>query len=132
MDDSVLAQFQSTFLVSGEVNDPYKAHPHHHSLYKFKKEGYGSQEARRHQFMAAQQSRRRDFADLARRIAEGGEVSEESGGEMEEGEAVDEVDGNSSEAMPQVGNPIGRDEEVLSTRDKLGINGSFCIERLLH
>lgn len=105
MDDSVLAQFQSTFLVSGEVNDPHKAHPHH-SLYKFKKEGYGSQEARRHQFMSAQQSRRRDFADLARRIADGGEVSGESDGEMEEGgeaDVSDEVDGNSSEAKTQVG-----------------------------
>lgn len=92
MDDSVLEQFQSTFLLSGEVHDTFTPHPHY-TLYKAKKEGYGSQETRRRAFMDEQKSRRRDFADMARKIADGCEVSgEENEEEMEEGN-VDEVDG---------------------------------------
>ena len=90
MDDSLLAQFQSSFLAEkGEVNDTRAPHPHY-ALYKSKGEGYASQEARRKKFLAEQQKRRRDFADLARRIADGSEISDESDGEMDEG--VDEVD----------------------------------------
>ena len=92
MDDSVLQQFQSTFLLSGEIHDTKTPHPHY-SLYKPKREGYGSQEARRKTFLEKQKSRRRDFADMARKIADGCEVSgEESEDEMEEG-CKDEVDG---------------------------------------
>lgn len=99
MDDSVLEQFQSTFLVSGDVHDTCKPHPHY-TLYKAKREGYGSQEARRKAFMEEQKSRRRDFADMARKIADGCEVSgEESEGEMEEEEGVDEVDGKKVSGM---------------------------------
>lgn len=91
MDDSVLAQFQSTFLLSGQVNDPHTAHPHY-ALYKAKKDGYGSQEARRKRFLEEQKTRRRNFADHARKIAEGGELSDDSDGEMDEGVSMDEVD----------------------------------------
>ena len=90
MDDSILAQFQSTFLVSGLVNDAHKAPHPHYALYKSKKD-YGSQEVRRERFLEEQRSRRRDFADLARKIAEGGEITDDSDGEMEEG-SIDEVD----------------------------------------
>lgn len=91
MDDTVLAQFQSTFLLGGEVNDPHTAHPHY-SLYKAKKEGYGSQEARRKRFLEEQKTRRRNFADHARKIAEGDELSDDSDGEMDEDGGMDEVD----------------------------------------
>ena len=94
MDDSVLAQFQSTFLLSGQVNDPHTVHPHY-TLYKAKKEGYGSQEARRRRFLEEQKSRRRDFADHARRIAEGEELADDNDGEMDEGGDMDEVDDDS-------------------------------------
>lgn len=93
MDDAILAQFQSSFLVEkGEVNDTRAPHPHysHHSLYKSKGDGYASQEGRRRKFLEDQQKRRRNFADLARKIADGSELSDESDGEMDEG--ADEVD----------------------------------------
>lgn len=93
MDDSVLELFQSKFLVTGEVHDPVIPHPHY-TLYKAKREGYGSQETRRKEFMEQQKARRRNFADLARKLADGSDVSEDdSGEEMEEGGGVDEVDG---------------------------------------
>jgi len=91
MDDAVLAQFQSTFLIGGDVQDP-RVHNHpHYALYKPKKEGYANQESRRKKFLEEQKTRRRDFADHARRIAEGDEITDESDEEME-GEGVDEVD----------------------------------------
>ena len=44
--------------------------------------------------MEEQKSRRRDFTDMARKIADGSEMSEDdSEEEMEEGGGVDEVDG---------------------------------------
>ncbi len=96
MDDSVLEQFQSTFLVSGDVHDTAKAHPHY-GLYKAKREGYGSQDARRRKFMEEQKSRRRNFADMARKIADGSDMSEEDNEEeMEDGGEMDEVDGDVS------------------------------------
>ena len=95
MDDAILAQFQSTFLLSGEVHDPSTPHPHY-SLYKQKRDGYASQEARRKKFLEEQQSKRRDFTDHARKIAVG-EIEEDSDGEMEEG-AFDEVDSSDKDA----------------------------------
>ena len=92
MDDEILAQFQSSFLSEkGEVNDTRAPHPHY-TLYKSKGEGYGSQEVRRKRFLEEQQKRRRDYADHARRLAEGSELSDESDGEMDQGAGVDEVD----------------------------------------
>ena len=85
MDDSVLAQFESSFLISSEVNDPQRIYPHYYS-YKSKKKVYTSQEERRAKFLEEQLSRRRNFADHARKIAEGGELSEveEDDGDVEE------------------------------------------------
>lgn len=102
MDDSILAQFQSTFLIGGKVTDPHTHHPHY-SLYKSKKEGYGSQETRRKKFLDDQRSRRRDFADHARKLAEGEEVdvSDDSDAEMEEGDGVDEVDARATQRVRQ-------------------------------
>ena len=92
MDDSVLAQFQSTFLIGGEVHENARPLHPHYTLYKAKGEAYGNQEARRRLFLEEQQKRRRNYADHARRIAEG-EISEEESddGGMEEG-GFDEVD----------------------------------------
>lgn len=96
MDDSLAAALQSTFLLGGEVTDTHRPHPHY-SLYKSKGEGYATQEARRKKFLEDQQKRRRDFADHARRIAQGDELSDLSDdGEMEEGGGVDEVDADKS------------------------------------
>ena len=86
MDDSLLADFHAVFSVSGEANDPHAPHPHY-TLYKRRKEGYGDQEDRRRKLLEKQRSRRKDFADYARKIARG-ETWEE---EMEEG-SYDEVD----------------------------------------
>ncbi len=89
MDDSLLANFQSAFTVGGEVLDTWAPHPHY-SLYKQKREGYGNQEARRMKLLEEQRSRRKNYADLARRVVEGDGWKEEEDG-MEEG-GFDEVD----------------------------------------
>ena len=90
MDDSLLAQFQSSL---GEIHDSFRPLHPHYTLYKAKGEGYGNQEARRRRFLEEQQNRRRDYADHARQIAEGGDIMEEDSddGAMEEG-GFDEVD----------------------------------------
>lgn len=91
MDDSLLAEFQSAFSVSCEVNDTHAPHPHY-ALYKQKREGYGDQESRRKRLLADQRSRRNDLADYARRFAEG-ELWEEEMDDKDEGsEGFDEVD----------------------------------------
>ena len=93
MDDSLLAEFQSALFVSSEVLDTRTPHPHY-TLYKQRREGYGDQEVRRRKLLEEQKTRRRDFADHARKIVEGKgwEEEEESGGDrMEEG-GFDEVD----------------------------------------
>lgn len=87
MDDALLAEFHAVFSVSGEANDPRAPHPHY-TLYKQRREGYGDQAERRRQLLEKQRLRRRDFADYARRIAEG-ETWEE---EEKEEEGDDEVD----------------------------------------
>ncbi len=88
MDDSVLAQFQATL---GEVHESARPLHPHYTLYKAKGDGtYANQEARRKLFLEEQQNRRSNYADLARKIAEGGEISDEED-EMEEG-AYDEAD----------------------------------------
>ena len=74
--ESVLELFQSKVLVSGEALDTSSTHPRY-TLYKAKKEGYGSQEARRRAFIEEQKSRKKNFADLARKLADGSEMSEE-------------------------------------------------------
>ncbi len=89
MDDSLLAEFQSTFSVSDNFLDKWSPHPHP-SLYKQKREGYGSQGARRTKLLEEQKTRRRNYADYARRVV-AGETWEEDGEDMEE-EGLDEVD----------------------------------------
>lgn len=91
MDDSVLAQFQSTFLIGGEVHENARPLHPHYTLYKARGEAHGNQEARRRAFLEEQQQRRRNYADHARKIAEGDLSEEESEDGMEEG-AFDEVD----------------------------------------
>lgn len=103
MDDSLLAEFQSTFLIGGEVSDSRGPHPHY-SHYKSKKQSYGDPEARRKKFLAEQQNKRRDFADHARRLAEGEELLVETDEEMDEGEEMDEVDSSLSEREVKVQN----------------------------
>ncbi len=91
MDDSVLAQFQSTFFLGGEVAESRGPHPHY-SLYKQKKDSeFTNQEKRRRKFLEEQVTKRRDCADLARKIAEGGDTWEDNDA-MEE-EDLNEVDG---------------------------------------
>lgn len=89
MDDSLLAEFQSTFLIGGEVLTAHGPLPHH-SLYKQKGGGFGNQELRRKKFLEEQKVRRRNYADYARKVVEG-DLSGEEDNEMEEG-AFDEVD----------------------------------------
>lgn len=98
MDDGLLAEFQSTFLIGGDVLAAHGPLPHH-SLYKQKGDGFGSQEARRKKFLEEQKIRRRNYADYARRVVEG-DLSEEEDDEMEEG-AFDEVDKGAAEAKKE-------------------------------
>ena len=93
MDDSLLAEFQAAFSVSGEVNDIRAPHPHY-TLYKQKRDGFGDQEVRRKKLLEGQKARRRDCADYARRIAVGELLDDD---EMEEGEDYDEVDAADTE-----------------------------------
>ena len=99
MDDSLLADFQSAFTVSGEVNDTRAPHPHY-TLYKQRRDGYGDQEARRRKLLAEQRSRRRDYADYARKIVEGVPLEEEM--EEDEGGGFDEVDSTPTDEAMQV------------------------------
>ena len=90
MDDSLLAEFHAVFSVSGDVNSPSRPHPNYSSLYKYKREGFGGQEARRRRLLEQQRSRRRNYVDYVRKIAEGETWEEEM---EEEGEGGgDEVD----------------------------------------
>ena len=91
MDDSLLAEFQSTFLIGGDVvTGTHGPHPHY-MLYKQRGAGgaFGSQEQRRKKFLEGQKARRRNYADYARSVVEG-DLSEDDD-DMEEG-AFDEVD----------------------------------------
>ena len=92
MDDSLLAEFQSTFMIGGDVlTNTHGPHPHY-TLYKQRGAdgGFGSQEQRRKKSLEEQKARRRNYADYARRIVEG-DLSVVEDDEMEEG-AFDEVD----------------------------------------
>lgn len=82
MMDDLLKGFQSSFSVTLDVNDTSKPHPRF-SEFKFKRDGYGDQEFRRRKVMDEQKSRRRDYADYARRVVEGELFSDEE--TMEEG-----------------------------------------------
>lgn len=88
MDDSLLAEFQSTFMIGGDVLTVQGPVPHY-TLYKQKGGVFGNQELRRKRLLEEQKTRRRNYADYARKVVEG-ELSEEEE-EMEEG-AFDEVD----------------------------------------
>ena len=90
MDDSLLAEFQSTFLIGGDIVTAHGPLPHH-TLYKQKGGGFGSQELRRKKYLEEQKLRRRNYADYARRMMEGELSGGEEEDEMEEG-AFDEID----------------------------------------
>ncbi len=108
MDDSLLAEFQSTFMIGGDVvTNTHGPHPHY-ALYKQRGAGgtFGNQEERRKKFLAEQKARRRNYADYARRVVEG-DLSDD---DMEEG-AYDEVDeGTSDQEKPPAAN--GKDKPV--------------------
>lgn len=82
--DDLLAGFQGGLSVSSDPYDPCRPHPRL-SQYKLKREGYADQEARRRKALEEQNTRRKDFADYARRIIEGELFSDD---EMEEGGVV--------------------------------------------
>ena len=103
MDDKLLAEFQSTFLIGGDVMIAHGPLPHH-TLYKQKRDGFGNQEVRRKKFLEEQKAKRRDYADYVRRVVEG-DLSEVDDDEMEEG-AFDEVDHKPADKD-------GRDKEVM-------------------
>ena len=90
MDDTILAEFQSTFLISGEVHDTHVQHPHY-TLYKQKRDGFADQAARRRKMLEDQKSRRKDYANYVRKIIDGDELEEF---EMDKGDedGFDEVD----------------------------------------
>jgi len=95
--ESVLELFQSKVLVSGEALDTVSPHPRY-AFYKAKREGYGSQEERRKDFIEKQKTRKKNFADLARKLADGSEMSEED----ESDEDMDEGGGEGREDAKQV------------------------------
>lgn len=81
--DDLLSSLQSSFTVATNPLDPTGPHPRL-SQYKFTRDGYGDQEARRKKALAQQGQRRRDFADYSRRIVEGDLISDDEN-DMEEG-----------------------------------------------
>ena len=114
MDDSLLAEFQSTFMIGGDVvTNTHGPHPHY-TLYKQRGAGgtFGNQEERRKKFLAEQKARRKNYADYARRVVEGN-LSDEEDDEMEEG-AFDEVDEGTQAASGQEKPPAanGEDKQV--------------------
>ena len=114
MDDSLLAEFQSTFMIGGDVvTNTHGPHPHY-ALYKQRGAGgtFGNQEERRKKFLAEQKARRRNYADYARRVVEG-DLSCEEDDEMEEG-AFDEADEGTQAASGQEKPPAanGEDKQV--------------------
>ena len=115
MDDSLLAEFQSTFMIGGDVvTNTHGPHPHY-ALYKQRGAGgaFGNQEERRKKFLKEQKARRRNYADYARRVVEG-DLSGEEDDEMEEG-AYDEVDKGTQAASDQEKQPStnGKDKQVV-------------------
>ena len=82
--DELLQDFQSSVSVTFDLNDPNRPHPRL-SEFKFKREGYGDQESRRRKLIEEQKSRRRDYVDYARMIAEGDIDLCSDEDEMEEG-----------------------------------------------
>lgn len=116
MDDSLLAEFQSTFLIGGDVvSNTHGPHPHY-TLYKQRGVGgaFGSQEERRKKFLEEQKDRRRNYADYARRVVEG-DLSGEEDDEMEEG-AFDEVDKGTTQDTSDREKPStnGKDKQVAN------------------
>lgn len=82
--EDLLAGITDGLSVSSDPYDPSRPHPRL-SQYKLKREGYADQEARRRKALEEQNTRRKDFADYARRIIEGELFSDD---EMEEGGVV--------------------------------------------
>lgn len=85
MTDELLLQLKGTLCVTEEKNDTSTTHPRF-CQYKYRGEADGCQEARRKRLLEEQKSRRENFVDYARRIAEG----EDQNGN----EAVDEMGGD--------------------------------------
>lgn len=108
MDDTLLAEFQSTFLIGGEVLTTHGPHPHY-TLYKQRGNGFGSQELRRKKFLEEQKTRRRNYADYARRVVEGDLLEEDDN--MEEG-AYDEVDQGAADDKPKSEKENGKQVRV--------------------
>ena len=98
MAEELLLQFQGAFAVSEEPNDTSAPHPRF-SQYKQKRAGYADQAVRRARILEEQKCRRRDFAFLVRKIAEG-DFSEEDGKKERErngeGEGEEGMEINSS------------------------------------
>lgn len=85
MDDLVL-QLAGSFHCASSPFSTSAPHPRLES-YKQKGEGFGDQDRRRRNAIELQKKRRRDYIDLARRIADGEEVSESE--DEEERESMD-------------------------------------------
>lgn len=79
--DDILSSFQGAFSVATNPLDPSGPYPRL-TQYKFKREGFADQEARRKKALQEQCLKRKNFADLSRRIVEGDLLSDD---EMEEG-----------------------------------------------
>ena len=116
MDDTLLAEFQSTFMIGGDVvTNTHGPHPHY-MLYKQRGAGgaFGNQEERRKKFLEEQKARRRNYADYARQVVEG-DLSSEEEDEMEEG-TYDEVDKGTPKVTSDQEKPAlvenGKDEQV--------------------
>ena len=127
MDDSLLAEFQSTFMIGGDVvTNTHGPHPHY-TLYKQRGAGgtFGNQEERRKKFLEEQKARRKNYADYARRVVEGN-LSDEEDDEMEEG-AFDEVD----EGTQAVSRAASGQEKPPAANGEVKQVGVFCIMKKL-
>lgn len=112
--DDLVQQLAGSFHCAASPLSTSAPHPRLES-YKQKGEGFGDQDGRRRKAIELQKKRRRDYVDLARRIAEGEEVSESEG---EEGDSMESSEkggkegqkhsGGDAEMECQVGKPKNR------------------------
>lgn len=98
MTEELLVQLKGSLCVTEEKNDTTAPHPRF-CQYKYRGESEGCQEARRKRLLEEQKSRRTNYVDYARRIAEGEELSsDEASDEMKDDDEVPAQEGKAEGA----------------------------------
>ena len=115
--DDLVQQLAGSFHCASSPLSTCAPHPRLES-YKQKGEGFGDQDRRRRKAIELQKKRRRDYIDLARRIAEGEEVSEsedeEGGDSMESSEKIGKEGQNNGEGDAEMECQVGRPKNRIN------------------